>query len=232
MLAQTYDPDRDDPSGWLMSEKMDGVRCYWNGQAMYTRTGKILHAPKSWKDQLPNMALDGELWSGRDNFQSIVSIVRKIKPEERSWDSIKFMIFDAPLLKTPFEDRLIAIKDQLAKSKTKFAEMIKQTICNSAQHLHVLMDDICGGKGEGVMLKDPLCSYERKRSYKLLKVKRFEDAEATVYGHQGGTGRITGMCGALLVREKDGTEFKIGSGFNDAQRKKPPKVGVVVTFKF
>lgn len=50
MLAQTYDPDRDDPSGWLMSEKMDGVRCYWNGQAMYTRTGKILHAPQSWKD--------------------------------------------------------------------------------------------------------------------------------------------------------------------------------------
>jgi ATP-dependent DNA ligase len=80
------------------------------------------------------------------------------------------------------------------------------------------MDKICGGKGEGVMLKDPKCSYERKRSYKLLKVKRFEDAEATVYGHQGGTGRISGMCGALLVEEKDGTKFKIGSGFDDSQQ--------------
>ena len=66
----------------------------------------------------------------------------------------------------------------------------------------------------------------------MLKVKRFEDAEATVIGHQKGTGRCTGMLGALEVREKDGTEFKIGSGFDDAQRRKPPKIGTVVTFKF
>ena len=99
MLAQTYKPERDDPSGWLMSEKMDGVRCYWNGSTMYTRNGKILYAPESWKSQLPKIALDGELWSGRDDFQNIVSIVRKQKPEEDSWSSIKFMIFDAPLLK-------------------------------------------------------------------------------------------------------------------------------------
>jgi len=98
MLAQTYKPERDDPSGWLMSEKMDGVRCYWNGTTMYTRNGKILYAPESWKKQLPDIALDGELWSGRDDFQNIVSIVRKQKPEEDSWSSIKFMIFDAPLL--------------------------------------------------------------------------------------------------------------------------------------
>lgn len=68
MLAQTYDPERDDPSGWLMSEKMDGVRCYWNGSTMYTRTGKLFFPPKSWKEQLPSIALDGELWSGRDDF--------------------------------------------------------------------------------------------------------------------------------------------------------------------
>lgn len=66
----------------------------------------------------------------------------------------------------------------------------------------------------------------------MLKVKRFEDAEATVVGHQAGTGRCTGMMGALLMKEKDGTEFKIGSGFDDSQRKYPPKVGSVVTFKF
>jgi DNA ligase-1 len=34
------------------------------------------------------------------------------------------------------------------------------------------------------------------------------------------------------VKEKDGTKFKIGSGLDDAQRKNPPKVGTVVTFKF
>jgi len=66
------------------------------------------------------------------------------------------------------------------------------------------------------MIKNPNSDYERKRSWQLLKVKRFEDAEAKVVGHQNGTGRCTGMLGALECREKDGTEFKIGSGFDDA----------------
>ncbi len=94
------------------------------------------------------------------------------------------------------------------------------------------MDKICGGKGEGVMLKDPKSLYEGTRSSSLLKVKRFEDAEATVIGHHKGSGRCDTMCGAIQVREKDGTEFKIGSGFTDAQRRSPPKKGSVVTFKF
>jgi DNA ligase-1 len=40
------------------------------------------------------------------------------------------------------------------------------------------------------------------------------------------------MCGAIQVREKDGTEFKIGSGFTDKDRLNPPKIGSVVTFKY
>ena len=82
------------------------------------------------------------------------------------------------------------------------------------------------------MLKDLNSAYEGRRSNYLLKVKRFEDTEATVIGHLKGTGRCANMCGAIQVREKDGTEFKIGSGFTDAQRRSPPKKGTVVTFKF
>lgn len=82
------------------------------------------------------------------------------------------------------------------------------------------------------MIKDPNSEYEGTRSYSLLKVKRFEDAEAEVVGHKRGEGRCYTMCGAILCKEKDGTEFKIGSGFTDAQRRSPPKKGSIVTFKF
>ncbi len=102
MLAQTYDETRDDPSGWLMSEKLDGVRCYWNGATMFTRNGNQIHAPEEWVKKLPSIALDGELWSGRDNFQSIVSIVRRNDPDVEKWKTIKFMVFDGPLLKGNF----------------------------------------------------------------------------------------------------------------------------------
>lgn len=68
MLAHNYDPDQHDCVGWLASEKLDGVRCYWNGRNLYTRNGNKTYAPEAWKDQLPKVALDGELWSGRDQF--------------------------------------------------------------------------------------------------------------------------------------------------------------------
>ena len=110
--------------------------------------------------------------------------------------------------------------------------MVKQTVCTSKDELATLMDTILKDKGEGVMLKDPASAYEGKRTKNLLKVKKFDDAEATVIGHQRGEGRCDTMCGAILVREKDGTEFRIGSGFSDKQRKSPPKKGSVVTFKY
>lgn len=103
MLAHNYDPEKHDPTGWLMSEKLDGVRCYWNGTTMYTRNGNVfLGAPDSFKAKLPKIALDGELWTNRDDFQKIVSIVRKHDKENPEWAKIKFMIFDAPLVKGNF----------------------------------------------------------------------------------------------------------------------------------
>lgn len=175
--------------------------------------------------------MDGELWSGRDQFQEIVSTVRKQDPDPKKWDKIKFMVFDGPAIKGDFQHRLNVLKKHIT-AEHKVCKLIKQEPLKNDAHLSSLMDDICGGKGEGVMLKDPKSKYEGRRSYSLLKVKRFEDTEAKVIGHQRGTGRCSGMLGALLCREKDGTEFKIGSGFDDSQRMKPPKIGCWVTFKF
>ena len=114
MLAHNYDPDRDDPTGWLMSEKLDGVRCYWNGSCMYTRNGNPFAAPKWWKEKLPKMALDGELWTERNDFQKIVSIVRKKDDQNPEWTKIKFMVFDAPKVKGIFKTRVKALEKELA----------------------------------------------------------------------------------------------------------------------
>jgi DNA ligase 1 len=94
----------------LMSEKLDGVRCYWNGSAMYTRNGNSFTPPDWFKKALPaDMALDGELWSKRDDFQKIVSIVRR-QDKNEEWKTIKYMVFDAPLMKGTFKQRIDKIK--------------------------------------------------------------------------------------------------------------------------
>lgn len=94
------------------------------------------------------------------------------------------------------------------------------------------MDKVIAKKGEGIMLRDPNSLYEGRRSDKLLKVKKFDDAEATVIGHEKGTGRCSSMLGAIRVRGDNGIEFKIGSGFTDDMRRKPPKIGSRVTYKY
>ena len=70
------------------------------------------------------------------------------------------------------------------------------------------------------------------RSTEVLKVKSFLDAEAKVLKHVPGKGRNAGRLGALLVEEPDGTRFKLGGGFSDAERLSPPPIGSIVTFKY
>ena len=232
MLAKNLDPIKNDPKGWYMSEKLDGVRCFWNGRTMYTRNGNLFYPPDWFKDLLPkDLALDGELWTERDDFQKSVSIVRR-QDKNDEWKKITYMVYDAPVLKGKFSERLVKIEKTLANNPSKHVVFHKQVICKDSNHLDSEMKRVIGLKGEGLMIKDPNSLYEQKRSDLLLKVKQFDDSEATVVGHQKGTGRCSGMLGALQMKMDNGITFKIGSGFNDKERRKPPKIGSRVTFKY
>jgi DNA ligase-1 len=63
LMLATYWPDFTDPSGWWMSEKFDGIRCFWNGKMLFSRNGRVIKAPKWFLEGLPSdVKLDGELW--------------------------------------------------------------------------------------------------------------------------------------------------------------------------
>ncbi|HZN64994.1 MAG TPA: hypothetical protein VFB66_06805, partial [Tepidisphaeraceae bacterium] len=77
LLAETWDTAAD-LSGWWMSEKLDGVRAYWDGKQLVSRLGNLFHAPDWFVAELPNdLPLDGELWIGRREFQRTVGVVRR-----------------------------------------------------------------------------------------------------------------------------------------------------------
>ena len=61
MTATVWEP-KQDPTGWWMSEKYDGMRLLWNGSQFVTRQGNVVSVPESLTSQLPKIALDGELW--------------------------------------------------------------------------------------------------------------------------------------------------------------------------
>jgi DNA ligase len=230
LLAESWD-NAADLSDWWMSEKLDGVRAYWNGKEFLSRQGNLFHAPAWFMEGLPPVPLDGELWIDRKKFQRTVSIVRR-QDKTDLWNEVKFLIFDAPAGAGAFEERLDFLKDTLARGATKFARLHAHERCKNLDGLRAELSRIEALGGEGLMLRQPGSKYVAGRSSTLLKVKTFHDAEATVVGHQAGAGRHKGRLGALLVRLADGTDFAIGTGFSDKERANPPAIGATVTFRY
>jgi DNA ligase 1 len=230
LLAQSWDNELD-LSGWFMSEKLDGVRAYWDGQQIISRQGNLYHAPDWFLETLPPVALDGELWLDRKAFQRTVSIVRRQDKSEH-WRQISFLVFDAPDLTVSFEERQAYLQETLAESHAKHLKLLEQQQCRSLDHLREELARIEALGGEGVMLREPGSKYEVGRSSTLMKVKTFHDAEARVIDHQAGAGRHKGRMGALVVELPNGTQFSVGTGFSDAQRNHPPAVGTTITFRY
>jgi DNA ligase-1 len=230
LLAEPWDGIAD-PKGWWLSEKLDGVRAYWDGKQFLSRQGNLYHAPDWFVAGLPDVPLDGELWLGRKLFQRAVSIVRRQDKSEH-WKDISFLIFDAPALAKAFEERIEFVRQCVAKYQPPYAQVHEHTACQSLAHLNEELDRVESLGGEGLMLRQPGSLYAVGRSATLLKVKRFLDAEARVVGHEPGKGRHKGRLGALLVEMADGTRFAVGTGFSDAERQNPPPVDSLITFRY
>jgi DNA ligase-1 len=238
MLAKVYHPGIDLSDYWV-SEKYDGLRGYWDGRQLFTRGGERVQAPAWFTAGWPSTPLDGELWAGRGQFAKATSTVRQQMPDDTAWRGIKFMVFDVPAHGGPFTERLTALKANVAQIGQPWVEAVVQTRATTHVALQAQMHRIVKAGGEGLVLHRGASLYTAARNDDLLKVKPHEDAEARVLGHQPGQGKYTGMLGALLVESlasgnaaAPGVRFKIGTGLSDAQRRDPPPVGSVVTYRY
>lgn len=231
LLAHTWDPSVD-PTGMWMSEKLDGVRAWWDGTTFWSRLGNEYLAPKWFTDTLPpGVVLDGELWIGRKQFQKTISVVRR---QDRSddWRDVRFVVFDMPKMEAPYVDRMTAIDALLSNGGDPYAKPIMHVLCRGAAHLKEELARVEALGAEGLMLRQAGSKYEAGRSMTLLKVKSFLDDEAEVIGHSAGKGRHKGRVGALEVRLANGKEFSIGSGLSDKERESPPPIGTTITFRY
>jgi DNA ligase-1 len=230
LLAHSWENDID-PKGWLMSEKLDGVRAYWNGKQFISRLGNVYHAPDWFCEGLPDMPLDGELWGGRKQFQKTVGIVKRHDKSDH-WKKIQYVVFDSPSLNMPFEHRLNQLQFQLSSSNTPYAKPHDHEPCLGIEHLRKVLMLVEKFGGEGLMLRKPGSLYEAGRSTTLLKVKTFHDAEAIVVGYEAGKGKHKGVIGSLIVEKPDGTRFCVGTGLSDKERANPPAVDAIITYRY
>ena len=225
LLLETYKDQN--ISGWLMSEKLDGVRAYWDGEKLISRGGKVFAAPKWFTKDFPSFKLDGELWSKRGDFENIQSIVMQKEPHE-GWEKLTYNIFEVPEAKGTLNERLNLVKPY----EKHHLKLISQFTCNDKAHLEQFLKEIEAKGGEGVVLRNPQTPYIAKRDNSALKVKTFYDAECEVIAHHKGKGKYANTLGSFTCKDERGVLFDIGSGLSDKERQNPPSIGSSVTYQY
>lgn len=227
--ADTY-KDQADIQGWYMSEKLDGIRGYWDGKRLWTQNGNPIHAPGWFTAALPSFELDGELWSSRGQFEYIASTVLDETPSPQ-WRSLTYNIFEVPHAPGEFQARLDKATAWLKAHPSDHVRIIVQEPCTGRDHLYEFLKQVRERNGEGVILKDPHRQYLDGSNQRVMKLKNYSRSKGIVMAHNPGKGQFKNMLGSLRVRLENGKEFNLGTGFSREQRTHPPAVGCTVRFK-
>lgn len=242
-LAKQYDFNDTEINiaDYWVSEKLDGIRARWNGSELRTRNGNKIFAPAWFTAKWPKATIDGELWIERGEFERTASIVlstlTSVEPHSvtnallstksitdataatrsvssKRWTKIRFMAFDMPMTGELFQTRLNMLNRLSEITPNPTFAVIPQFKLTSIDALEEKLNQVTQEGGEGLMLHHEKALYISGRSNKLLKVKRFEDAEGKVLAQLPGKGRFKGMMGSLLIETREGIQFKLGTGFS------------------
>lgn len=220
MLAAKWEDYKDDVKYPLYSQpKLDGVRCIVNKDGMWSRNGKpIVSAPhiRESLDKLfqhdSDLILDGELYADKfaNDFNSIVSLVKKTKPTEedlkQSAKNIEYHVYDVPSVDETFLGRW-RVLDELALDFPKCVKKVETHVITEEFYITDWYENYVERGYEGQMLRVDSW-YENKRSKNLLKHKSFIDEEYTILDIVEGEGNRTGTAGYFVFETKDGKSFK------------------------
>ena len=219
-----------DPVGYLVSEKFDGVRAIWDGRSLRFRSGGAIAVPGWFTEGWPAEAMDGELWGGRGRFDVTSASTRRSTPDDAQWRALRLMVFDLPGAAGSFALRAQRIESLVRGASAHTLMAVEQTELADRAALRSRLDSVVRGGGEGLVLHRTDAPWAPGRSTAVLKLKPLQDAEAQVLAREAGRGRLAGLMGALRVRNLSGIEFRIGTGFTDADRRNPPAVGSWISY--
>ena len=202
--------------------------------------------------EYPHIVLDGELYNHdlRNDFEKIISLVRKTKPslEDRldSEDMVRFHCYDfVPCLEydcgieeIDFKGRNHFIKKHFGWNKFPSVVTLPYAVAYSTEEVEVQHDLQKAAGYEGSILRKN-ASYECKRSWTLMKIKDFSDAEALIVGYEEGKGKRIGSLGKFVMQDEDGNQFGCppGKGYNykdltDILNNVHDYIGQVATFTY
>ena len=198
--------------------KLDGVRCIMNADGMWSRTGKAITSCPHIIEELapffaayPDTVLDGELYNHdlRDDFNKIISLVRKTKPTEadtkEAAETVQYHLYDAPTGGDTYMDRYVLISTLGGKS----VKVVETLEAKDESQVDDQFGEFVEQGYEGGMIRVD-APYEQKRSKTLMKRKDFEDMEFEIISIEEGQGNWAGYAKRVVFKLEDGREC--GSG--------------------
>jgi DNA ligase-1 len=230
-LASPYQGNEKLTDYWI-SEKYDGIRGYWDGHQLLSRSGKALNPPAWFVQGWPSSPFQGELWAGLGQFEQAASVIQQKQAPDNEWRAMRFMVFDAPTPNKPFTERISLYQGVVKQIGKPWVQAVPQNQIQSYTALKTLLQKTVQAGGEGLVLHRGNSVYQSGRNGDVLKVKPYEDAEAKVVGHEAGQGKHAQRTGALWIETPQGLRFKLGTGLSDAQRENPPALDQWVTYRY
>lgn len=207
----------------LSQPKLDGIRCIINAEGMWTRQGKpIISVPHIYKtleplfNKNPDLIFDGELYAAEyiDDFNKIVSLVRKQKPTEKdieeSSKGIQYWVYDLPSSNSVFVERFEELKQHHETVDHHTLQIVETHVVDNHDHLDELYAEYIERGMEGQIIRLNNKEYENKRSKQLLKRKDFLDDEFEIVEVQEGKGNYANMAGRIVCKLPDGRTFSAG----------------------
>lgn len=233
MLAEKWEDHKDKLQYPVyVQPKLDGIRCIATKDGLFSRNGKPIVAVPHVRDaleyffeQLPHVILDGELYNHdlHDNFDKIVSLVRKTKPTRddlaESEDKVQYHVYDAISAndtRACYLDRMLRYQPRIMSG---IIHIVPSTVAASESEVLEQYAKMLEQGYEGAMIRAD-APYENKRTKNLLKLKSFQDAEYPVVALEEGQGNWSGMAKAVVCRLPDGRTFSAGIAGTEAEMSK------------
>lgn len=165
-----------DLAGWLVSEKLDGVRAQWDGVRLLSKSGRVIAAPAWFSAGLPAMLLDGEIYAGPYTLDRVQGLARRASASASDWLGVRFCVFDAPGEAGGFAQRLDAL-GRTAASLPSHVEVVRHDPCPGRAWLAARFAAVVAAGGEGLVARHPAGVYRAgERSQLVAKIKQHPDS--------------------------------------------------------
>lgn len=221
--------------GVWVSPKLDGYRCLAvgiDGQfTLYSRNGSVYQNFPIIKEELNLMfptgyhVFDGEIMS--NSFSDMQKSAFASKRGTTVGD-VKYHIFDcinyfqwtAGTFRDGYTSRYMDLRTKFDSLtyESDLLVVVPHYLCEDIDTVRTMQAKFESDGFEGAMCNPDIPYYMGRKSNSLLKFKSMLTWDCEIIGFVEGKGRLEGTLGKVLVKQENGKDGEVGSGFDDAER--------------